>query len=225
MASADQPTVEEIREEATAFLEANAERKVDEDKPFVWGEGDDDTSLFEEVDREVELQQLAEAQKFRAKRYDAGLAWITGPKQYGGRELSQAHDRAYTSVESKYEVPSGAFFGIGLGHGRADDPRPRPGPREGALPARAVPGRHRRLPAVQRAGRRLRPRRAHDAGRARRRRVGRSTARRCGPRAPSTPTSARSSAAPIPTSPSTRASPGSSSTCTHRASRSARCAR
>jgi acyl-CoA dehydrogenase len=115
VAPADQPTVDEFREEIVAFLEANATRKADEDKPFVWGEGDDDTSLFEEVDREVELQQLAESQKFRAKRYDAGLGWITGPRQYGGRELSQAHERAYGSVESKYSVPSGSFFGIGLG--------------------------------------------------------------------------------------------------------------
>src|SRR5262245_14919316 len=115
VASADQPTVDEIRDEAVAFFEANAERKVEEDKPFVWGEGDDDASLFEEIDREQEKRDLADAQAFRAKRYDAGLGWLMGPKEYGGRELTQAHERAFGSVESRYKTPSMSYFGIGLG--------------------------------------------------------------------------------------------------------------
>jgi alkylation response protein AidB-like acyl-CoA dehydrogenase len=115
VASADQPTVEELRDEAVAFFEANAERRVEEDKPFVWGEGEDDASLFEEIDREQEKRDLAVAQEFRAKRYDAGLGWLTGPKEYGGRELTQAHERAFGSVESRYKFPSMGFFGIGLG--------------------------------------------------------------------------------------------------------------
>jgi acyl-CoA dehydrogenase len=115
VASADQPTVDEIRDEAVAFFEANAERKVEEDKPFVWGEGDDDASLFEEIDREQEKRDLAEAQEFRARRYDAGLGWLMGPKEYGGRELTQAHERAFGSVESRYKFPSMSYFGIGLG--------------------------------------------------------------------------------------------------------------
>ena len=51
------------RDEATAFLDANAARKEDDDKPFVWGEGADDVSLFEEVDRQQgDFQDLAESQ-------------------------------------------------------------------------------------------------------------------------------------------------------------------
>ncbi len=109
-----QPTLDEFREEVLAFLDANAELK-EEAKEFKWGEGDDDVSLFEEVDRERELKELAKAKEWRAKRYDAGLGWITGPKRYGGRELSAAHDRLYTSLEAKYQVPGQGFFGIGLG--------------------------------------------------------------------------------------------------------------
>jgi alkylation response protein AidB-like acyl-CoA dehydrogenase len=111
----EQPSVEEFAEEVTAFFEANAEKKVDVDAPFKWGEGKDDMSLFEEVDREVEKRQIAVAKEWRAKRFDAGLGWISGPKQYGGRELSQAHERAYGTIEAKYQVPNTAFFGIGLG--------------------------------------------------------------------------------------------------------------
>jgi alkylation response protein AidB-like acyl-CoA dehydrogenase len=112
---ADTPSVDEFREEAKAFLDANAEVRETDDRPFVWGEGDDDVSLFEEIDREVELVQLGEAKAWRAKRFDAGLGWITGPAAFGGRELTTAHERAYQSLESKYQLPNMGFFGIGLG--------------------------------------------------------------------------------------------------------------
>ena len=112
---ADDLSLDEFRTEVVTFLDANAETKVDDEQPFVWGEGEDEMSLFEEIDRDVELKLLAEAQAWKAKRYDAGLGWITGPKEYGGRELTQAHDRLYGSLEGKYRVPGGTFFGIGLG--------------------------------------------------------------------------------------------------------------
>jgi acyl-CoA dehydrogenase len=107
-------TLEEFEGEVTTFLEANAERK-DQEQKFVWGEGDDDVALFEEVDQDQERRDLAAAQAWRAQRYDAGLGWITGPKEFGGRELSQAHDRIYGSLEAKYDIPGQGFFGIGLG--------------------------------------------------------------------------------------------------------------
>jgi len=108
-------SIEDFAEEVTAFLDANAKRKDTDDKPFVWGEGEDDIALFEEVDPEVEQRALVEAQEWRAKRYDAGLGWITGPKEYGGRELSSGHERTYGGLEAKYDIPSQSFFGIGLG--------------------------------------------------------------------------------------------------------------
>jgi alkylation response protein AidB-like acyl-CoA dehydrogenase len=113
MAAAD-VSLDDFKAEVTAFLDANAERKAKEEA-FQWGKGKDSTALFEEVDREVEKEQLAEAKAWRAKRFDAGLAWITGPKQFGGRELTQAHERLYGQLEAQYEVPAGGFFGIGLG--------------------------------------------------------------------------------------------------------------
>ena len=113
MAAAD-VSLDDFRAEVTAFLDANAERKTEEEA-FQWGRGKDSTALFEEVDREVEKEQLVEAKAFRAKRYDAGLAWITGPTEFGGRELTQAHERLYGQLEAQYDVPAGGFFGIGLG--------------------------------------------------------------------------------------------------------------
>jgi acyl-CoA dehydrogenase len=108
-------SLDEFSEEVTAFFNANAKLKMAEDKPFVWGEGDDDIGLFEEVDRDEEQVALKEAQEWRAKRYDAGFGWITGPQEYGGRGLTTAHDRVYASIEGRYDIPDQQFFGIGLG--------------------------------------------------------------------------------------------------------------
>ena len=112
---ADQPTLDEFRDECVAFLDANAPLRVSQEQKFVWGEGDDDVSMFEEVDREEELRDLEAAKGWRAKRFDAGLGYITGAKEYGGRDLPGAYERLYVSLEGRYEIPSGSFFGIGLG--------------------------------------------------------------------------------------------------------------
>ena len=108
------PTIDEFRAEVTSFLDANAKRKP-ESKAFVWGEGDDDVAMFEEVDPETERRQLAEAKVWRARRYDAGLGYISGAAEYGGRELPAAYDRLYSGLEARYAVPDQSFFGIGLG--------------------------------------------------------------------------------------------------------------
>ena len=112
----DSPTLDEFESEVTAFLDANATKRVaPEDSKFVWGEGEDSVAMFEEVDPEEERRQLAEAKAWRAKRFDAGLGWITGPEESGGRGLSAAHERLYGSLEARYDTPNMGFFGIGLG--------------------------------------------------------------------------------------------------------------
>ena len=108
------PTIDEFRAEVRAFLDANAERRP-EAAAFVWGEGSDDVAMFEEVEPAVEQQRLAAAKAWRATRYDAGLGYITGAAELGGRELPAAYDRAYSSLEARYVVPDQSFFGIGLG--------------------------------------------------------------------------------------------------------------
>jgi alkylation response protein AidB-like acyl-CoA dehydrogenase len=114
---AEAPTLDEFQQEVTAFLEANAELKEAEtaEKKFVWGEGSDDVALFEQIDREKEREALQRAQAWRAKRYDAGLGWISGPTEFGGRDLTRAHEGVYAQAEAQYRVPEQTFFGIGLG--------------------------------------------------------------------------------------------------------------
>jgi alkylation response protein AidB-like acyl-CoA dehydrogenase len=114
---ADTPTIEEFTAEAKAFLDANSSPKDrrQPDADAAWGEGSDDVALFEEIDREAEKVELARAQAWRARRFDAGLGFITGPAEYGGRGLPHAYERAYLSLEGGYETPDMTFFTIGLG--------------------------------------------------------------------------------------------------------------
>ena len=81
-----------FRDEVVSFLDANATPR-DLEQKFVWGEGSDAVALFDETSREVEQKQLAEAKRWRALRYDAGLGWLSGPEQYGGRELPASYER------------------------------------------------------------------------------------------------------------------------------------
>ena len=168
-----EPTLEEFRQEATGFLEANAERRKAEKKEFVWGEGDDNVAVLEEKTREQEQAELVEAKEWRAKRYDAGFGWITGPTEYGGRELPRRLRPRLLEPGSAVQDAEPDLLRHRPRHGGADDPGPRHRRGEGRLPAQALPGRHGRLPAVQRARRRVGPGQPADTSRARRRRVDR----------------------------------------------------
>jgi len=106
-------TEDRLRTEATAFLDANVERRADE--KFEWGKGSDSVAVLEEQTPEEEAAELAAAKAWKAKEFDAGFGWLTGPEEYGGRGLTAAHDRAYRELASGYAIPRQTVFGIGLG--------------------------------------------------------------------------------------------------------------
>jgi alkylation response protein AidB-like acyl-CoA dehydrogenase len=106
-------TKDEFRAEAGAFLEANAQRRVRvTDK---WGEGSDEVAILAERTPEEDAKILAGAKAWRARVFDAGFGWISGPEAYGGRGLSREYERIYQSLENDYDVPGIGPFGIGLG--------------------------------------------------------------------------------------------------------------
>ena len=107
-------SLDDFTAEVTAFLAANAQLKS-EQRRFVWGEGPDSAALLREPDRAQEAVEIVAAKAWRAKRYDAGLGWIGGPKMYGGRQLPHAYERRYNELEARYEVTNQSYFGIGLG--------------------------------------------------------------------------------------------------------------
>ncbi len=106
-------SVAEFRTEATSFLEANAERRAEE--KFEWGKGSDRVGVLDEKTPEQEAAEIAAAKAWKAKEFDAGFAWITGPTEYGGRALPAEYDRAYHELTADYAIPKQQIFGIGLG--------------------------------------------------------------------------------------------------------------
>ncbi|HMJ74343.1 MAG TPA: acyl-CoA dehydrogenase family protein, partial [Iamia sp.] len=114
MSATAPPSVDELRAEATAFLDGHAERRSTE-RPFVWGEGDDDVTIVEDQPPEEEQAALAAAQAWARTRWDAGFGWLDGPVDLGGRGLTRGHVQAYRSLEAGYVLPSQSIFTIGLG--------------------------------------------------------------------------------------------------------------
>lgn len=98
--------------EATAFLDAHAVRRP-ADAPFVWGEGPDGVSLFEEGTLEEQRAEVTREKEWAARRFDAGFGWIDGPVDLGGRGLTRAHRQAYAELERQYDVPMSACLTIG----------------------------------------------------------------------------------------------------------------
>jgi alkylation response protein AidB-like acyl-CoA dehydrogenase len=103
----------EFRAEAKAFLDANAEPRVEE--KFEWGKGSDRVGILEEKTPEQEAEEIRAAKTWKATEYDAGFGWITGPEEYGGRALPVAYERAYREILAGYAVRAQTIFGIGLG--------------------------------------------------------------------------------------------------------------
>ncbi|HEY2301958.1 MAG TPA: acyl-CoA dehydrogenase family protein [Acidimicrobiales bacterium] len=99
--------------EALAFLDANAKLRTEERTG--WGEGSDRVALFSEKTRQQEAVEVRDAKAWRTTVFDAGFGWITGPVEYGGRGLPTSYERAWQRIQARYDVPSMARFGIGLG--------------------------------------------------------------------------------------------------------------
>jgi alkylation response protein AidB-like acyl-CoA dehydrogenase len=100
--------------EVRAFLDAHAERPADTE--FHWGEGDDRLAYFSSEPPEVERLAVEAAREWQRTRYEHGFGWITGPAEYGGRELTPIHQMTYDGIEAEYTVPdTGTLDVIGLG--------------------------------------------------------------------------------------------------------------
>jgi hypothetical protein len=99
-------------EEATAFLEANAERRHTSTEEFRWGQGADDVRLMGGQEDGGEDERLAAARVWRAKVFDAGFGWLGGPVEYGGAGRSRELDQIYRDLEAEFEVPDQGAWGV-----------------------------------------------------------------------------------------------------------------
>ncbi|GLZ07543.1 acyl-CoA dehydrogenase [Actinomadura sp. NBRC 104412] len=118
------PTLEEIAAEAHAFAAARVPRRA----PAAAGEGPDDVMGVGLRRGEAEAAEVEAARAWQRELFDAGLAWVDGPVEYGGRGLGQAHRDRVHAVLREYEVPNTACFMVGhdivapaiLAHGTAE---------------------------------------------------------------------------------------------------------
>ncbi len=101
--------------QARAFLDATCAPRNDRASEFVWGEGSDRVNILEEVDPAESSAQLADAKRYAAARSDAGLGWIDGPVEYGGRGLTLEHAWAFQELEANYELPNLSMLTIAIG--------------------------------------------------------------------------------------------------------------
>jgi alkylation response protein AidB-like acyl-CoA dehydrogenase len=107
---------DEFTAEVRAFLDTNAARRPDASAAVTWGEGDDTIAYFSTDPPDVDRANADRARQWQRRRFDAGLGWISGPEEFGGRGLPVAHDLAYDAIESGYDVPdTGVLSVIGLG--------------------------------------------------------------------------------------------------------------
>lgn len=104
-----------FRDEVVAFLEANARPRT-EDRAMARDVTPDRVYLpvVAAQTPEEEAAELVAARDWRRRRYDAGLGWITGPVELGGRGLTVDHERIYDTEESRFSVPDRAPLRTGV---------------------------------------------------------------------------------------------------------------
>ncbi len=115
VAPTDLPSADEFATECRAFLEAHYARRSKQETPFRWGEGSDEVGLFEEADPEVEAAQVAVVRQWRRQLWDAGLAWLTGPVEHGGRGLPNRYQQIFDREARDFDVPGNGKLTISLG--------------------------------------------------------------------------------------------------------------
>jgi alkylation response protein AidB-like acyl-CoA dehydrogenase len=108
--------IEAFAARAEAFLASNYPRSTRATRrPFVWGEGSDELRVFQEPDPVTEADLLQSVKAWRRALWDAGLAWITGPVEYGGAGMTRAHAAVFDRLTRCYDVPGNAMLTVSVG--------------------------------------------------------------------------------------------------------------
>lgn len=111
MQPADQPSPEAFRAEALAVIENFLDRPA-AGSGAAAGRG---LTVFHETEGEAEAAEVAAARDWQHEKARHGLAWVTGPAEYGGRELPDSYEHALRQLEETYPVPDTSPLRIGLG--------------------------------------------------------------------------------------------------------------
>jgi alkylation response protein AidB-like acyl-CoA dehydrogenase len=105
--TSETPELAGFRAEARAWLEANAERRRTDSSDF--------KKKFAATHQTIEEERAAteSAKRWQGRLYDAGFAGLSAPTEYGGRGLTNGHERVWRQESSKYAIDTGVFS-IGL---------------------------------------------------------------------------------------------------------------
>ena len=105
----------DFRAEARDFLDAHAERRVEE--KFVWGEGSDKVGDARREDRRSRKPPSSpRPRRGRRRSSTPGFGWITGPEEYGGRGLpGDVRAGLPRGRPAVLDPRTQSAFGIGLG--------------------------------------------------------------------------------------------------------------
>ncbi|HSS10362.1 MAG TPA: acyl-CoA dehydrogenase family protein [Acidimicrobiales bacterium] len=98
-ASADEAVdLQDFRARVAGFLEANAAawRQVNRDEDDILDPPPTDPAINE---------ILTEVKKYQAALFDAGLAGLTWPKEYGGQGLPSSYQQAFNEEAARYDLP------------------------------------------------------------------------------------------------------------------------
>jgi acyl-CoA dehydrogenase len=98
-----------LASEARAFFAARASKRPPA-LHTTWGTGSDEVLGVAMQSGEEERQEVAAARAWQAVLFDAGLGWVDGPRQYGGRGLTAAHARLVRGIAAEYETPNLSCF-------------------------------------------------------------------------------------------------------------------
>jgi alkylation response protein AidB-like acyl-CoA dehydrogenase len=93
---------DEFRFRVQRFLQSHVAPRVER--------SDDD----EPEEEKSELERVAQVKAYQAALFDAGLAGISWPKEYGGAGLTMREQQIFNEVAAGFEIPQG-LFPIGLG--------------------------------------------------------------------------------------------------------------
>jgi alkylation response protein AidB-like acyl-CoA dehydrogenase len=105
-AAAVQP--DEIAAEARAFAEGRVPRRTR--NAVSLGEGPDDVMGVGLDTGMSDEDEVAAARSWQGPLYDAGLAWVQGPVELGGRGLTVDHRQHVERVLHEYELPNTTCF-------------------------------------------------------------------------------------------------------------------
>jgi acyl-CoA dehydrogenase len=97
------------------FLDSSAEPRGTGPE-IEWGSGSDRIAYFSAEPPEVAAEKVRAGRDWQRRKFEAGFGWITGPREYGGAELTSVHELVYAGIEAEYAVPdTGVLAVIGLG--------------------------------------------------------------------------------------------------------------